>query len=118
MTGSRARSQSSAAAARERPRRGGTPSSASRGVVGEGDRTILGVVDRGGLHITEHELRYQLRRRSVDVVGMLERMMDLEQRGLVESTLCFRLTDAGINALPDGHQRPSLAGVRSDWSVR
>ncbi len=117
MTGSRARPESSTAAPRSRPRRGGMPS-AARSVVEEGDRTILGVVDRGGLQITEHELRYQLRRRSVEVVGVLERMLDLEQRGLVESTLCFRLTDAGINALPDGHERPSLAGVRSDWSAR
>ncbi len=117
MKAARARSESSTAPPRSRPRRGGMPS-AARSVVEEGDRTILGVVDRGGLQITEHELRYQLRRRSVEVVGVLERMLDLEQRGLVESTLCFRLTDAGINALPDGHERPSLAGVRSDWSAR
>jgi len=114
MKAARARSQSSGAASRSRRRRGGMPSTG----VADGDRTILDVVDRGGLSITEHELRYQLRRRSVEVVAVLERMMDLEQRGLVESTLCFRLTDAGISALPDGHERPSLAGVRSDWSAR
>ena len=114
MKASRARSQSSGAASRSRPRRGGMPSAG----VAEGDRTILEVVDRGGLSITEHELRYQLRRRSVEVVAVLERMMDLEQRGLVESTLCFRLTDAGIKALPDGHDRPTVAGVRADWGAR
>lgn len=81
----------------------------------ETDRAIIDVVDRGGLHITEHELRYQLRRRSIDVVALLERMMDLEQRGLMESTLCFRLTQAGIDSLPDGHERPLAAGDRSDW---
>lgn len=79
------------------------------------DRTILEVVDRGGLHITEHELRYQLRRRDVELVALLERMMELEQRGLMESTLCFRLTQAGVDSLPDGHERPLVAGYQSDW---
>ena len=81
----------------------------------ETDRAIIGIVDRGGVHITEHELRHQLRRRSIDVVALLERMMDLERRGLMESTLCFRLTQAGIDSLPDGHERPLAAGYRSDW---
>ncbi len=114
MKASRARSQSSGVASRSRPRRGGMPSTG----VAERDRTILEVVDRGGLSITEHELRYQLRRRSVEAVAVLDRMMDLEQRGLVESTLCFRLTDAGIKSLPDGDDRPTVAGVRADWGPR
>lgn len=88
-----------------------------QGGVGETERMILEVIDRGGLHITEHELRYQLGRRGVELVGFLERMMDLEQRGLVESTLCFRLTQPGVDALPDGHERPQFAGYRSDWRV-
>lgn len=96
-----------------RPRRGGTPP--ERTHADAVDQTILAVVDRGGLHITEHELRYQLRRRNVDLVALLERMMDLEQRGLMESTLCFRLTQTGIESLPDGHERPLAAGYRSDW---
>ena len=75
------------------PRRGGV--APERDGVGETEQTILEVVDRGGLHITEHELRYQLARRQVEIVGVPERMRDLEQRGLVESTLCFRLTRAG-----------------------
>jgi hypothetical protein len=98
-----------------RPRRGGVPP--ERDGVGETEQTILEVVDRGGLHINEHELRYQLARRQVDSVGVLERMRDLEQRGLVESTLCFRLTQQGVAALPDGHERPLVVGYRSDWSV-
>jgi len=97
-----------------RPRRGGTPT--QRANAAEVDETILEVVDRGGMHITEHELRYQLQRRSVDPVALLERMLDLEQRGLVESTLSFRLTQAGMASLPDGHERPLVAGYRSDWS--
>ncbi len=96
-----------------RSRRGGT--SPERTNADTVDRTILEVVDRGGLHITEHELRYQLRRRDVDLVALLERMMELEQRGLMESTLCFRLTQTGIESLPDGHDRPLVAGYRSDW---
>lgn len=97
--------------ARPQPRRAGRKSAE----LTETDRAIIDIVDRGGLHITEHELRYQLRRRSIDVVALLERMMDLEQRGLMESTLCFRLTQAGIESLPDGHERPLAAGYRSDW---
>lgn len=99
------------------PRRGGmAPQRAGEG--GEKDRTILEVVDRGGLHITEHELRYQLGRRRLELAGALERMRELEQQGLVESTLCFRLTQAGVDALPDGHERPLMAGFRSDWQVK
>ncbi len=94
-----------------RPRRGGMAPERSA------DQTILEVIDRGGLHITEHELRYQLGRRGVELVGLLERMMELEQRGLIESTLCFRLTQPGVDALPDGHERPLVAGYRSDWRV-
>ena len=97
------------------PRRGGV--APERDGVRETEQTILEVVDRGGLHINERELRYQLTRRQIDSVGFLERMRELEQRGLVESTLCFRLTQQGVAALPDGHERPVVVGYRSDWSV-
>ena len=100
-----------------RPRRGAMPAGERRETGGE-DLTTLEVVDHGGLHITEHELRYQLRRRGVDDVGVLERMMDLEKQGLIESTLCFRLTQAGVQKLPDGHERPSFVGYRSSWTVK
>ena len=97
------------------PRRGGVAPEPDG--VGETEQTILEVVDRGGLHITEHELRYQLARRQVDIISVPKRMRDLEQRGLVESTLCFRLTEQGVAALSDGHERPLVVGYRSDWSV-
>jgi len=84
----------------------------------EEERTILAVIDRGGLAITEHELRHQLARRKIESAGLLERMMDLEERGLIESTLCFRVTQKGIERLPDGGQRPKLAGHRSQWRCR
>ena len=39
--------------------------------------------------------------------------MDLEEPGLIESTLCFRVTQQGLEELPDGHQRPRVAGTAS-----
>jgi hypothetical protein len=92
-----------------------TPTAPRRRAAADEVRTILATIDRGGLSITEHELRYQLARQDFDRVGLLERMIDLEQHGLIESTLCFRLTQQGFEQLPDSHQRPSLAGHRSDW---
>jgi hypothetical protein len=80
------------------------------------DRTILEVVDAAGMYINEHELRYQLQRRQIDPVGLLDLMLDLEQRGLIESTLCFRLTQQAADMLPEGCERPPFAGDRSDWS--
>jgi predicted metal-dependent phosphoesterase TrpH len=97
-----------------RTRRGGAPRELA--AVADSDRTILEVVDCAGMHINEHELRYQLQRRKVDPVGLLERMLDLEQRGLIESTLCFRLTQQAADMLLDGRERPLFAGYRSDWS--
>ena len=92
-----------------------TPAAVGSDVLADEVREILAVIDRGGLLITEHELRYQLGRRQIECVGLLERMMDLEQRGLIESTLCFRVTQRGLGQLPDGHERPHFAGHRSDW---
>ena len=90
-----------------RPRRGGV--APERDGVGETEQTILEVVDRGGLHINEHELRYQLARRQIDSVGVLERMRDLEQRGLVE---CAALLEPGQPRFEEIVQ-PRQGGVRA-----
>ena len=66
--------------------------------------------------ITEHELHHQLRHRGIDVGGLLQRMIDLEERGLIESTLCFRLTQKGVEQPSDIHLRPNFAGNR--WQRR
>jgi len=84
----------------------------------EEELVILAIIDRGGIQITEHELRRQMARRKIECAGLLERMMDLEERGLIESTLCFRVTQEGLEQLPDGHERPRIAGCRSAWRCR
>jgi hypothetical protein len=70
--------------------------------IGVGERQILHRVDRAVL-IGEHELRYQLRRKDshalADDPALLDVLAELEQQGLVESELCFRLTPEGRGCL-------------------
>jgi hypothetical protein len=70
-----------------------------------GDRQILVRVDRGGIHIGEGELRYQLERKDAHPLAqadeLLDVLADLEARGLLEAELCFRLTAAGRECLHD-----------------
>jgi hypothetical protein len=80
-------------------------------------RQVLACIDRGGLHISKAELRYQLRRRGIDTEDLLERLLALEERGLIESALHFRLTDAGLARLPDDHASPARVGTPSAWAV-
>jgi hypothetical protein len=69
---------------------------------------ILHRVDRAVL-IGERELRYQLGRKDDHSLAqadeLLDVLADLEQQGLVESELCFRLTAEG---------RARLAGLNAD----
>jgi hypothetical protein len=69
------------------------------------ERQMLVRVDRA-IHIGERELRYQLDRKDEHPLAtadeLLDVLADLEDLGLVESELCFRLT-------PEGHAR--LAGL-------
>jgi hypothetical protein len=81
------------------------------------EQLILVCIDRGGLQICEAELRYQLQRRDDDAEHLLEQLVDLEARGLIESTLCFRLTERGQRALLAGHQSPPRAGTPMPWTV-
>jgi hypothetical protein len=63
---------------------------------------ILHRVDRAVL-IGERELRYQLDRKDDHPLAqadeLLDVLADLEQQGLVESELCFRLTPEGRTRL-------------------
>jgi DNA-binding transcriptional MerR regulator len=63
------------------------------------DRQILVRVQRGGIHIGEGELRYQLERKDNHPLAQADELLDvldvLEARGLIEAELCFRLTAQG-----------------------
>ena len=69
------------------------------------ERQILLRVQRGGMHIGEGELRYQLERKDRHPLAradaLLDLMADLEDRGLVESELWFRLTREGRERLAE-----------------
>src|SRR4051794_20104138 len=68
-----------------------------------GERQILVRVDRGGIHIGERELRYQLERKDAHPLAQADELLDvlaeLEARGLLEAELCFRLTPRGREQL-------------------
>ena len=77
-------------------------------VTGAGERQILHRVDRA-VRIGERELRYQLQRKDEHPLAESDELLDvlaeLEQQGLVESELCFRLTAEGrarLAGLADG----------------
>jgi excisionase family DNA binding protein len=74
-----------------------------RSAVDAKERQILTRVDRGGILIGERELRYQLERKDNDPLaredGLLDVLAELEQHGLVEAELCFRLTPDGRECL-------------------
>ena len=78
-------------------------------------RSILGRVDRGGVMISETELRYQLRH-DPPVGELLDRLADLEAEGLIESQLYFRLTEAGEQLLCGERPPRDWAGSRPGWS--
>jgi hypothetical protein len=71
------------------------------------ERQVLTRIEHGGMHVSELELRYQLEHKDEHVLALAPELLDvlaaLEQRALIESELCFRLT-------PRGHQR--LAQLR------
>jgi hypothetical protein len=64
-----------------------------------GDRQILLRIQRGGIHIGEGELRYQLERKDNHPLAQADELMDvlaeIEARGLLKAELCFRLTKEG-----------------------
>jgi hypothetical protein len=56
-------------------------------------------VARGGIHIQERELRYQLERKDNHPLAHEDELLDvlaqMKQRGLIEAEMCFRLTLEG-----------------------
>lgn len=70
-----------------------------------GERQILVRVSRGGMLIGERELRYQLERKDNHPLARRPELLDLlgvlEDRGLLERELCFRLTAAGRTRLAE-----------------
>jgi excisionase family DNA binding protein len=80
-----------------------------RSTIDVDQRRTLRRVDRGGILIGERELRYQLERKDNHPLaredGLLDVLAELEQHGLVEAELCFRLTPEGRECLAqdDGH---------------
>jgi hypothetical protein len=63
------------------------------------DRQILLRIQRGGIHIGEGELRYQLQRKDNHPLAQADELLDvlaeIEADGLLEAELCFRLTAEG-----------------------
>jgi hypothetical protein len=82
------------------------------------DVEVLTRVARGGLLICEGELRYQLARRGHDPTACVPGLLaDLEQRGLIESAVHYRLTLAGAQLVPAA-ERPAPAAISSiPWTV-
>jgi hypothetical protein len=87
------------------------------------ERQILVRIDRGGAAICESELRYQLDTKDRHPIAhradLLDLLAELEERGLIESALHFRLTAHGRAELPRHHDAPRRAGSASGvpWKV-
>ncbi|MGI9100767.1 MAG: hypothetical protein ACR2H2_20155 [Solirubrobacteraceae bacterium] len=68
------------------------------------ERQILTRVDRA-ICVSESELRYQLERKDAHPLArkpeLLDVLAELEERGLIDSSLCFRLTERGRGRLAE-----------------
>jgi hypothetical protein len=82
------------------------------------EREILVRIDRAALHICEAELRYQLRWDEQRDGSLLDVVDELERRGLVESSLHFRLSEPGRELLPNDYEPPLRYGTGIPWEVR
>ncbi|MCA1699922.1 MAG: hypothetical protein LC790_13890 [Actinobacteria bacterium] len=71
---------------------------AAGAVVAEDEQILLRVA-RGGVHIEERELRYQLERKDNHPLAQGDELLDvlaeMKERGLIEAEMCFRLTAEG-----------------------
>jgi hypothetical protein len=82
------------------------------------EQEILVRIDRAALQICEAELRYQLRWDERRDGSLLEVLDELERRGLVESSLHFRLSEHGREHLPYDYEPPLRYGTGIPWEVR
>jgi hypothetical protein len=87
-------------------------------VPAELEQEILARIDRAALHICEAELRYQLRWDEQKDGSLLDVLDELELRGLVESSLHFRLSERGRELLPNDYEPPLRYGTGIPWEVR
>ena len=87
-------------------------------IPGELEQEILARIDRASLHMCEAELRYQLRWDEPRDGSLLEALDELERRGLVESSLHFRLSERGREQLPDDYEPPLRYGTGIPWQVQ
>ena len=103
-----------------RPGANGEPVSAraprpTRPASSPAERQILVRIEQGGLAICEAQLRYQLETKDEHPLAgrleLLDVLAELEQRGLIESALHFRLTARGRAELPDGSPPRGRAGA-------
>jgi hypothetical protein len=85
-------------------------------VPAELEQEILARIDRA-LLICEAELRYKLRWDDRARGSLLELLDELEQRGLIESALHFRLTEHGRALVPEGYEPPVRYGTGIPWRV-
>jgi hypothetical protein len=78
------------------------------------ERPILLRVQRGGIHIGERELRYQLEHKDNHPLAQADELLnvlaEIEARGLLTAELCFRLTEAGRSRLADLDEADRRAG--------
>ena len=80
------------------------------------EEEILARIDRA-VQICEAELRYKLRWNDREHGSLLELLDELEQKGLIESALHFRLTDHGRALLPQGYEPPVRYGTGIPWAA-
>jgi hypothetical protein len=78
---------------------------------GDGDRmrALVAVLHRMGGRVSEHELRYQIVKHQLQVPNPLEDLIELEEQGLIRSSLEFELTDMGRQQARD--REPDTATV-------
>jgi hypothetical protein len=82
----------------------------------EPHREILTRIARAGLLICETELRYQLAHHGHHGPELLDLLAELQQQGLIESEIHYRLTPAGAERLPPA-ERPAPQAIGSiPWS--
>jgi hypothetical protein len=82
----------------------------------EPQREILTRIARGGLLICETELRYQLARHGHHGPELLDLLAELEQQGLIESAIHYRLTPQGAALVPALDRPAPLAISSIPWT--